>query len=77
MIGEIASGVSHIPFALSSKESKNDVVEDGQHFWRMTHTQLGVILLHGYVSPMMQPILNPPMTSGQFEKPFRICQRRR
>src|SRR6266852_4954208 len=77
MIGEIASGVSDIPFSLSSKESKNNIVEDGQHFWRVAHAQLGMILLHGHISPMMQPILNPPMPSGQFEKPFGICQIRR
>ena len=77
MIGEIASGVSHIRFSESGKESKNDVVEDGQHFWRVAHAQLGVILLHRHVSPMMQPVLNSPMTSSQFEEPFGSCQIRR
>jgi len=62
MRGEIASGVSSIRFSASRKESKNDVVEDGQHFWRVAHAQLGVILLHGHVSPLMQPILNSPLT---------------
>ena len=64
MIGEIASGVSHIGFSLSGKESKNDIVEDSQHFWRVAHTTLCVIFLHGDISSMVQTILNSPMTSG-------------
>src|SRR2546423_13016322 len=62
MIGEIASGVSPIRFSESGKESNNDVVEDGQHFWRVAHAQLGAMLLPRHVSPMMQPVLNSPMT---------------
>ena len=57
MIGEIAPGVSYMRFSESRKETKNDVVENGQHFWRVAHAQLGVILLHGHVSPMMHAVL--------------------
>ena len=40
MIGKIASGMSHIGFALFGKESKHDIVEHGQHLRCISHAQL-------------------------------------
>ena len=74
MRGKIAPGMSDIGLTLSSKESKHDIVEDRQHFRRMAQTNLSVVFLHGDIASMMQPILNAPMTSRQFEEPFGICQ---
>lgn len=65
MIGEIASGMSDISCSQASKESKNDIVEDGEHFWRVAHTKLGVIFLHGGIPSLMQSIFDAPMPSGQ------------
>src|SRR5207237_3297939 len=61
-------------FSLSSKESKNDIVEDCQHFRCMSHAQLCMILAQGHITPIVESIFNAPVSSCQFQKSLRIGQ---
>src|SRR6266567_8506615 len=67
MIGECASGLSNIGGPLSSKQSKDSVVENRKHLGRMTHAQLGMIFTHRGIASIMQSVFDSPMPSGQFQ----------
>jgi hypothetical protein len=71
MIRKLASGMSHICFPLSCKESDRNIVEHGEHFWRMLHVYLSMILTKGHIASMMEAIFNPPMASGQLKELLR------
>ena len=71
MIRKLASGMSHICFPLSCKESDRNIVEHGEHFWRMPHAYLSMILTKGHIASMMEAIFNPSMASGQLKELLR------
>src|SRR4051794_12403122 len=72
MIGEFAPGMSDIVFALSSEQSEHGVVEHGEHLRGMAHAQLRMIFAHGGITPIMQSVFDPPMSSAQCQDPFGI-----
>ncbi len=74
MIGECASGLSNIGGPLSSKQSKDSVVENRKHLGRMTHAQLGMIFTHRGIASIMQSVFDSPMPSGQFQSSCGVSQ---
>lgn len=71
MIRKLASGMSHMCFPLSCKESDRNSVEHGEHFWRMPHAYLSMILTKGHIASMMEAIFKSPTASGQLKELLR------
>src|SRR5712672_1894875 len=67
VISEFPSGMSDIGYPLSSEQSKDGVVEHGQHLRGLSHAHLRMIFSQSSIAPIMQLVFDPPMPSGQVQ----------
>src|SRR5260370_22398333 len=74
VIGELTTSMGHIGLPVLSKQTEHHSVEDGQDVRRMTHAELGMILIHRYIPAMMQSILDSPMSTHQLQQSLRRRQ---
>ena len=70
-MSKLAARFGYIGLALPGDQTHDDSSEGAEHLRRVDHAQLRVIFTKGHVPPIMQAILDQPLTAHQLQESVR------